>query len=101
MDALTLSRMLRSAQNWAAGFFGIPDQGQYNLEVMIEAPGFNCSLAPYHSCPNDVKVYPATQVKLAEWDAVFLKDTRKRLQKMIKGYDLALIDVKEMVSPAI
>jgi len=31
------------------GFFGIPAEDQYNLEVMIEAPGFNCTLAPWNS----------------------------------------------------
>jgi hypothetical protein len=34
------------------GFFGIPAEDQYNLEVMIESPGFNCTLAPWNSvCP--------------------------------------------------
>ena len=59
----TQDRMLKSAQNFAAGkfpchvelmagFFGIPAEDQYNLEVMIEAPGFNCTLAPWNSvCP--------------------------------------------------
>lgn len=31
------------------GFFGIPAEDQYNLEVMIESPGFNCTLAPWNS----------------------------------------------------
>lgn len=56
--------MLKSAQNFASGmstsyskgaqlilyrsgFFGIPAEDQFNLEVMIEWPGFNCTLAPY------------------------------------------------------
>jgi hypothetical protein len=30
-----------------AGFFGFPAEEQYNLEVMVESPGFNCTLAPY------------------------------------------------------
>ena len=30
-----------------AGFFGIPVEDQYHLEVMIEAPGFNCTLSPW------------------------------------------------------
>jgi hypothetical protein len=60
----TQDRMLKSAQNFAAGmswvlltseyadhvgFFGIPAEDQYNLEVMIEAPGFNCTLAPWNA----------------------------------------------------
>lgn len=49
-------RMLHSALNWAAGFFGIPAESQHHLEIIIEAPRFNNSLAPYHTCPNDAKV---------------------------------------------
>lgn len=41
------SRMLRSAQNFATGFFGYPAEEQYNLEVTIEAWGVNNTLAPY------------------------------------------------------
>ena len=43
------SRMLRSAQNFATGFFGYPADEQYNLEVMVESPGFNCTLAPWNT----------------------------------------------------
>lgn len=32
-----------------AGFFGIPAEDQYNLEVMIESPGYNCTLAPWNA----------------------------------------------------
>ena len=39
--------MLRSAQNFAEGFFGHPADEQYNLEVMIESPSFNNTLAPW------------------------------------------------------
>lgn len=39
--------MLRSAQNFATGFFGYPAEEQYNLEVTIEAWGVNNTLAPY------------------------------------------------------
>lgn len=65
---------------------------------MIEWPGYNCSLAPYHSCPNDLKVYPNTRAKMAQWDAVFLKHARKRLQKHMQGYELTLQDTVNMVS---
>ncbi len=39
--------MLRSAQNFATGFFGYPADEQYNLEVTIESPGFNNTMAPW------------------------------------------------------
>lgn len=31
----------------STGFFGVPADDQYNLEVTIEAPGFNNTLAPF------------------------------------------------------
>ncbi|WWC90320.1 uncharacterized protein L201_005253 [Kwoniella dendrophila CBS 6074] len=87
-------RMLKSAQNFAAGFFGIPAEDQYNLEVSIEAPGFNNSLAPWNTCRALGVDY---KTKLAEWDNVFLKDAQKRLQGMIEGYELTIKDAKDMM----
>ncbi|WVQ68657.1 uncharacterized protein L199_006866 [Kwoniella botswanensis] len=87
-------RMLKSAQNFAAGFFGIPADDQYNLEVTIEAPGFNNTMAPWNTCRalgGDFKT------KLAEWDAVFLKDAQRRLQDMIEGYEITIKDAKDMM----
>jgi hypothetical protein len=40
------------------GFFGIPAEDQYNLEVMIESPGFNCTLAPWNSVRSPRKRKP-------------------------------------------
>ncbi|ODN74231.1 hypothetical protein L202_07676 [Cryptococcus amylolentus CBS 6039] len=86
-------RMLRSAQNFATGFFGYPSEEQYNLEVTIESPGFNNTLAPYSTCrPN----YDFVK-KLAEWDAVSLPETRDRLQENMDGLALTLTDVNEMM----
>jgi hypothetical protein len=39
--------MVKTALNFAAGFFGIPNEGQYALEIAIEAPGLNTTGAPY------------------------------------------------------
>ncbi|KAK4690069.1 hypothetical protein P7C73_g38, partial [Tremellales sp. Uapishka_1] len=92
-------RMLRSAQNFATGFFGFPAEEQYNLEVMIEAPGFNCTLAPYSTClnENNGRIYKETFQKLAKWDAVFLKDAAQRLQGMIDGYNVTVRDAKDFM----
>ncbi|WVF67719.1 hypothetical protein IAT40_002478 [Kwoniella sp. CBS 6097] len=87
-------RMLRSAQNFATGFFGFPAEDHYNLEVTIEAAGFNNTLAPYTTCRGVGDDYKS---KLAEWDALFLKDAHKRLQDDISGYELSLTDVKDMM----
>ncbi|KAK8854468.1 hypothetical protein IAR55_003206 [Kwoniella newhampshirensis] len=79
-------RMLRSAQNFATD--------QYNLAVTIEAPGFNNTLAPYTACQGEGVDY---RKRLAEWDAIFLKDAHTRLNGLIEGLDLSLTDVKDMM----
>jgi len=46
-------RMVKTAQNFAAGFFGVPEfLSEVNLEILVEAPGVNNSGAPYEACPN-------------------------------------------------
>lgn len=48
----TQDRMLKSAENFMAGFFGLEWQNNVTLEVIIEASGYNDSLAAYYECPN-------------------------------------------------
>jgi hypothetical protein len=43
---LCRDRMVKSALNWAAGFFGIPYEDQFELELIIETPGSNNTFAP-------------------------------------------------------
>lgn len=43
----TQDRMLKSALNFAAGFFGIPFEKQYHQLVTIEWPHYNNTLSPY------------------------------------------------------
>ena len=38
--------MVKSALNFAAGFFGIPYEDQYQLSLIVEANGFNNTFAP-------------------------------------------------------
>lgn len=37
--------------------------------------------------------------KIQEWEAIYLKDAHKRLQKQLKGYELSIHDVANMVYP--
>lgn len=49
----SMDRMVKTAQNFAAGFFGVPEyQDQVNIEILVESPGFNNSGAPYEICTN-------------------------------------------------
>lgn len=46
-------RMVKTAENFAAGFFGVPEYlDQVNIEILVEAPGFNNSGASYYTCNN-------------------------------------------------
>ena len=46
-------RMVKTAENFAAGFFGIPEYlSEVNIEILVEAPGSNNSGAPYETCIN-------------------------------------------------
>ncbi|OTA62382.1 phosphoglycerate mutase-like protein [Hypoxylon sp. EC38] len=46
-------RMVKTTQNFAAGFFGVPEYlDQVSIEILVEAPGVNNSGAPYEICTN-------------------------------------------------
>ncbi|KAJ9106890.1 hypothetical protein QFC20_003898 [Naganishia adeliensis] len=89
-------RMLKSAQNFASGFFGIPAEDQYNLEVMIEWDGYNCTLSPYKHASHSVPGFGVKQ-RLSVWENHFLKDAQKRLNKLIDGYEFTILDAKDFM----
>jgi hypothetical protein len=46
-------RMVKTANNFAAGFFGVPEYlSEVNIEILVETPGLNNSGAPYEVCTN-------------------------------------------------
>ncbi|KAH6614880.1 histidine phosphatase superfamily [Boeremia exigua] len=46
-------RMVKTAENFAAGFFGVPEyMSEVNIEILVETPGVNNSGAPYEVCLN-------------------------------------------------
>ncbi|EJD36091.1 phosphoglycerate mutase-like protein [Auricularia subglabra TFB-10046 SS5] len=87
-------RMLQSAINFAAGFFGIPVEGKYYQLVTIEENGFNNTLAPHKICDNLGK---AGKGAAKGWSEVFLKDAHERLRLQIEGFELAIQDVFAML----
>lgn len=68
----TQDRMLKSAEYFMAGFFGLEWTNNATIEVIIEAAGFNNSLAGSKACPNAAKEKGAQAV--AEWTNVYLQD---------------------------
>lgn len=77
-------RMLKSALNFAAGFFGIPFEDQYHQLITIESYKFNNTLAPYMTCVNagreDLNLAPK---KTREWKAIYLQATLARMGPMV------------------
>lgn len=46
-------RMVKTAENFAAGFFGVPEyMDQVSIEILVETPGLNNSGAAYDICNN-------------------------------------------------
>ncbi|KAM0267086.1 hypothetical protein ACHAPA_006293 [Fusarium lateritium] len=87
----TQDRMLKSAENWMAGFFGLEWTNNATIEVIIEAPGFNNSLAGGLNCPNSAKADYVTPV--ATWYEKYLKDATDRFNDVTEGFTWTPADV--------
>ena len=86
-------------QNFAAGFFGIPEfLTDYHQEIIIEADGFNNTLAPYEIC-NNSNIGPAANLggqASDAWAAVYLPPAVERLQAQVDGLNLTVADALAM-----
>lgn len=82
-------RIVESARNWLAGALGLDWQKQTSLEIQIEAPGFNTTLAPYFACPtaSDEKFSPGFK-QMQEWIDDYANDAAKRLQPYVSGVEI-------------
>ncbi|KAF2761771.1 phosphoglycerate mutase-like protein [Pseudovirgaria hyperparasitica] len=89
----TQDRMVESAEYFLAGFFGLGWTQNATLEVIIEKPGYNNSLAGYFLCPNGNK--PAARQgdhASAQWIASYLADATERLDAKIQGFNWTIAD---------
>ncbi|KAG7146184.1 3-phytase A like protein [Verticillium longisporum] len=87
----TQDRMLKSAEYFLAGFFGLEWTNNATIEVIIEQGGFNNSLAGYLNCPNAWKHQVGTEASL-DWQSRYLANATTRLQGLIEGYDWTIED---------
>jgi hypothetical protein len=103
--------------DFAAGFFGIPYEGQFNLELMIESPKFNNTgggyrdakkgnmsmadgtiTAPYDACTNANKAVGSIGSAASDkYTASAFADTVERLKPMMPGFNLTVTDVLAML----
>ncbi|KAK0747888.1 histidine phosphatase superfamily [Apiosordaria backusii] len=87
----TQDRMLKSAENFMAGFFGLEWTRNATIEVIIEGQGFNNSLAGYLNCPNEGKVDGGSKAR-EKWIGVYLQNATERLGKLVEGYEWTVQD---------
>ncbi|KAL9940470.1 hypothetical protein V8E36_001175 [Tilletia maclaganii] len=78
-------RIIDSAVAWLSGFLGPNWRDSVNLEIQIEAPGFNSTISPWFACPNGRR---ATRVGYAN-SAAFVEQaftpTARRLNQYVEG----------------
>lgn len=94
------ARMVDSALQFAAGFFGVQSyQTSYHQVIEIEEPGFNSTLAPYDNCENSNNaVEEFGFVQAGKWGAIYTVPATKRLSKYLKGVNLTSTDILAMQS---
>ncbi|ATY59141.1 3-phytase A precursor [Cordyceps militaris] len=88
----TQDRMLKSAENWLAGFFGLEWRNNATIEVLIEGANFNNSLAGYLNCPNADTKTPGYEAPTT-WYGIYLKDAVSRFNAMSDDFEWTAKDV--------
>ena len=76
-----------------AGFFGLEWTNNATIEVIIEAQGFNNSLAGYDNCRNaNTFRNQGGGNGTAEWVKIYLQDATERLRPLVKGFEWTIED---------
>ncbi|QSZ30109.1 hypothetical protein DSL72_004629 [Monilinia vaccinii-corymbosi] len=90
----TQDRMLKSAEYFMAGFFGLEWTNNATIEVIIESAGFNNSLAGYDNCPNANNYRSAGGSNATnQWVATYLQNATARFQSMVSPeFNWTIID---------
>lgn len=97
----TQDRMLKSAEYFMAGFFGLEWTNNATLELIIEQPGFNNSLAGYFQCNNsDLAVNEGGTNASIVWENIYLQNATQRLQALSPNFKLNVSDVYKCVAPS-
>jgi hypothetical protein len=93
-------RMVKTALNFAAGFFGVPEyMEQVNIEIAVEASGQNITGAPYETCTNANVASRGSigSTAAAKYAATAFNSTITRLSSCIKGITLTPTDIIAML----
>lgn len=93
----TMDRMLQSAENFMAGFFGLNWRDNATIEAVVEAAGFNGSASAYGQCPNCVKPLSNTASDAVDrWMNIYLHGATRRLRQHVHGYNFTVEDLYNM-----
>lgn len=93
----TQDRMLKSAEYFMAGFFGVEWTNNVTLELIIEGDGFNNSLAGYDQCNNsNLAVNQGGSNASTHWQNIYLQNATERLQNLSPSFKLNISDVYNM-----
>ncbi|KAI5478729.1 hypothetical protein MNV49_004654 [Pseudohyphozyma bogoriensis] len=92
-------RMVKTALNFMAGFFGVPEYStSAALEIEVEALGYNASGAPYEACPNANKAYGSVGTTAAtNYTNTAYLSAVERLQSFVTGFNVTTTDVGAML----
>ena len=87
-------RMLKSAEYFMAGFFGLGWTNNATLEVIIEGNNYNNSLAGYDNCNNsNLAVSAGGTNASAVWENIYLANATARFNAMSPGFKWNATDV--------
>ena len=91
--------MVQSALNFNAGFWGLPFEDQYHQMYMVEAPGYNNTLSPHFTCPNDgTRIMTLGYIAAANWTSLYLQEAVERLNQKVKQWLYSYIDLGMRIS---
>lgn len=80
--------MVKSAENFLAGFFGLAWINNATLELIIDDAPFNNSLAGYNACPNNNNAETAAGSNAsAEWISIYTVPAQERLNSLSTGFN--------------
>ncbi|GJN89464.1 hypothetical protein Rhopal_002450-T1 [Rhodotorula paludigena] len=100
MRTQSQDRMVKTMLNFVAGFFGVPEyQDQVNIEIELEARGFNLSGAPYEICTNSNNAYGSVGSTAATaFTKPYYEKAAERLNKHLSGnLTLVATDINAML----
>lgn len=93
-------RMVKTAENFAAGFFGVPEyMSEVSLEIIVENKGVNNSGAPYEVCPNSNIASRGSigSTVASKFANNAFNSTISRLQSQVSGVNFTSTDIISML----